>query len=257
MKSSNRFGCDLLVLSPHSDDAEIGLGGTLALFAHRGAKTWAVDLTQGELGTNATVPERWSEAESASAALGLTGRAQLELPDGFIDPADRLQVEVVVSVIRSLRPRWVVTAPEPYRHPDHVATPRLVAKACFMAQLLSLQPDPPVIGLWSGGASWPEPAEVWQVDTLLSVCPASEKPSLFFDISETWEIKKQALACYASQFDSGGDRRPTPINDPDFLLRIERRARNWGRRAGCDFAEAFQTESAPVLNGLPTGRWSE
>ena len=43
MAASKQFGCDLLVLSPHTDDAEIGLGGTLALLAERGASTWVVE----------------------------------------------------------------------------------------------------------------------------------------------------------------------------------------------------------------------
>ncbi len=54
--------CDLLVISPHTDDAEIGLGGTIATLAARGRKVWAVDLTRGELGTNATPDQRWQEA---------------------------------------------------------------------------------------------------------------------------------------------------------------------------------------------------
>ena len=256
MEATKQCGCDLLVLSPHTDDAEIGLGGTLALLAERGAATWVVDLTRGELGTNATVEERWTEAGKASSVLGLTGRAQLELPDGFVDASDPEQVGAVVSVIRSLRPRWVVTAPDPVRHPDHVETPVLVAKACFMAHLASLQPGIPSFTLWENGVPWPTPVETWRIEALMSVCPSGEKPSLYFDVSDTWQRKIEALGCYASQFDPGDGRRPTAINNSDFLPRIERRARNWGRRAGCDFAEALMTQSAPVLTGIPTGRWS-
>ncbi len=61
--------CDLLVISSHTDDAEIGLGGTIRLLADQGRGVWAVDLTGGELGTNATPDERWAEAEKASAVL--------------------------------------------------------------------------------------------------------------------------------------------------------------------------------------------
>ena len=256
MESNTKYGCDLVVISPHTDDAEIGLGGTLALLADQGVKTWAVDLTEGELGTNATADERWAEAEKASAVLGLTGRVQLELPDGFINPADADQVRAVVSVLRSLRPRWVVTAPDPTRHPDHVQTPELVSKACFMAHLASLRTDVPAHRLWSGGADWPDPGETWRIEALMSVCPNGAEPSVFFDITETWARKCEALACYASQFDPGGGRKPTAINDADFLQRIEQRARQWGRMAGCRYAEPLMTTSAPVLTGMPTGRWS-
>ncbi len=256
MEDSKKFGCDLLVLAPHPDDAEISLGGTLALLADRGSTTWVVDLTRGELGTNATVAERWSETEKASAVLGLTGRAQLDLPDGFVDAVDREQVRAVASVLRSLRPRWVVTAPEPTRHPDHLETPNLVAKACFMARLASFQPGNLSVNLWGEGSPWPEQAETWHVEALMSVCPWGSNPSLFFDISETWERKASALSCYGSQFDSGPGRRPTPLNDPGFMPRIEQRAADWGRLADCPFAEALQTRSAPVLDQFPSQRWS-
>jgi N-acetylglucosamine malate deacetylase 1 len=257
METTRKFGCDLLVVSPHTDDAEIGLGGTLARLNDRGAGTWVVDLTRGELGSNATVQERWIEAERASEILGLTGRAQLELPDGFIDAGDPQQVGGVVSVLRALRPRWVVTAPDPVRHPDHQETPRLVAKACFMAHLASLQPDSPKMQLWANGAPWPGAMDPWRIEALFSVCPSTETPSVFFDISESWERKTAALACYASQFFPGDGRKPTAINNDDFLPRMERRARNWGRRAGCLYAEALRTESAAVLDGMPTQRWSK
>jgi hypothetical protein len=108
---------DLLVVSPHTDDAEIGLGGTLAMLARQGSRVWCLDLTRGELGTNDRGDERWDEAGRASAVLGLTGRVQLALPDGFISAEDRQQAEAVAHVVRCLAPRWVVTAPDAWRHP--------------------------------------------------------------------------------------------------------------------------------------------
>ena len=162
----------------------------------------------------------------------------------------------MVSVLRSLRPRWVVTAPDPVRHPDHLETPRLAAKAAFLAHLASLHCALPALRTWSGGQPWPNAHETWRIEALWSVCPSGEDPSAYFDISGTWERKTAALACFASQFFPGEGRRETAINNEDFLPRIERRARNWGRRAGCRYAEALQTISAPVLEDLPPQRWS-
>jgi len=247
--------CDLLVISPHTDDAEIGLGGTIRLMTDQGRRVWAVDLTRGELGTNATPAERWSEAGLASAALGLTGRAQLELPDGFIDATDRDQVSRVVSVIRRVKPRWIVTAPDPVRHPDHVQTPDLVARAAFLSRLTAWQPSEPGGLLWEGGGSWAEPAESWEAEAIFSVCPDDGQPAVIFDISSTWQAKKQSLACYASQFSRQEGRAPTWINDASFLEKIERRARTWGRRAGVEFGEALCSLSFPVMTDLPAERW--
>jgi bacillithiol biosynthesis deacetylase BshB1 len=256
MTKGETAACDLLVISPHTDDAEIGLGGTIRKLADQGRKVWAVDLTRGELGTNATPDERWAEAEQASKVLGLTGRAQLELPDGFIDGTDRLQIETVVAVIRRLRPRWVVTAPDPVRHPDHRATPVLVGRAVFLARLAALQPSEPGGILWSGGEDWPSPGERWETETLLTTCPDDGQPSIIFDVSETLAAKNDALACYASQFARQDGRRATWINDASFLEKIERRAATWGRRAGVTYGEALATPSFPVLDDLPRERWS-
>lgn len=248
-------GCDLLVISPHTDDAEIGLGGTLALLADQGKSVWAVDLTQGELGSNATPDERWAEAEAASAVLGLTGRAQLQLPDGFISSHDQDQVLTVVSVLRSLRPRWVLTCPDAVRHPDHKETPKLVERAVFLSRLTNLSSETPGLRIWTGGQVWPEPAAAWAADTLGRVCADHESPSLIFDISSTWDTKKSALACFKSQFSREDGRKATHINDASFLEKIVRRAETWGRKADVDFGEAVITTAVPVLDSLPVRRW--
>lgn len=253
--TSDAPACDLLVVAPHTDDAEIGLGGTLALLADRGRRVWVADLTRGELGSNATVDERWAEAESASAVLGLAGRVQMELPDGFLDPHDRQQTAAVAALLRSLRPRWLVTAPDPVRHPDHVAAPALVARAAFLAGLTAWATPLPAHRAWARGAPLPAPAEAWRPEALFGVCPDGGRPSLLVDVGPVWERKTAALACFASQFDRAPGRRPTPINDASFLARIERRARTWGHRAGVDLAEALCGEAVPVLADLPAERW--
>ncbi len=247
--------CDLLVISPHTDDAEIGLGGTIRLLADKGRRVWAVDLTRGELGTNATPDERWVEAEQASVVLGLTGRAQLDLPDGFIDSTDREQVSRVVAVIRRLKPRWIVTAPDPVRHPDHKQTPALVARAAFLSRLVALQPEETGGRLWKDGETWTEPADRWETEALFSICPDDGTPAAIFDVSDTWSAKQKALACFASQFSRQEGREATWINDGVFMEKIERRARTWGRRGGVEFAEALCSLSFPVMTDLPSERW--
>ena len=254
--NDNAPACDLLVISPHTDDAEIGLGGTIRLLADRGRTVWAVDLTRGELGTNATADERWEEAGRASAVLGLAGRAQLDLPDGFIDPTDKEQVGRVAEMIRRLRPRWVATAPDPVRHPDHKQTPKLAERAVFLSRLQAWQPNGAAVRLWEGGQPLPEPVPRWQVETLLGVCPDHTTPDLVFDVTAGWAAKEEALACYASQFARQEGRQATMINAPDFLEKIERRGRTWGRLAGVTYGEALRTTSFPVFDDLPDTRWS-
>ncbi len=249
------YVCDMLVISPHTDDMEIGVGGTVALLTGQGRKIWALDLTRGELGSNAKVEERWQEAAEASGVLGLTGRIQLELPDGFVSAQDPEQVVQLVALLRLLQPRWVVTAPDPVRHPDHKETPLLVAKACFMARLASLEATPGPMRIWEGSASLNPAVARWEVEALLNVCPDRAEPDLVFDISAQWTKKMQALNCYGSQFQRAAGRKQTAINDPVFLQRIERRAQTWGRSIRVEYGEAFQTKAVAVFTDLPDQRW--
>lgn len=247
-------GCDLLCVCPHTDDAEIALGGTLRLLADRGRSVWVCDLTRGELASNATPDERWSEAAEASAILGLAGRVQLSLPDGFLDAADRDQVTAVVWILRRLRPRWVVTAPEALRHPDHLATPALVERATFLSRLRTLATAAPEARWWREPPA-EETAETWVADVVGETCAQGDRPTLFFDVSATWEAKLAALDRYASQFRRDRDRQPTAINDPDFRTWIDDRARFWGRAAGVARAEAVRLRARPVVTDLPEGHW--
>ncbi len=249
-------GVDLLVVAAHTDDAEIALGGTLRLLSTAGRRIWVCDLTRGELATNATPDERWAEAAAASARLGLSGRLQLGLPDGFLSPEDPGQTSALVAVIRRLCPRWLAVAPESRRHPDHRALPPLATRAAFLANLSTLQPAWPETRTWPGDLELPEPAERWRPEALLETCAVGEEPSLIFDVSTTWEDKLAALACYRSQFRREPGRRPTMLNDPTWPEEIERRGRHWGFRAQVAHGEALRGRVAPVLRDLPPEVWA-
>jgi len=249
-------GCDLLCISPHSDDAEIALGGTLRNLADAGRSVWLCDLTRGELGSNGTPEIRWREAAAAAEILGVAGRLQFDLPDGFISEQSEIQVAVVADVIRRLRPRWVVAAPMPNRHPDHQAVPGLVRKGAFMARLAAWRPEVPAGRIWPEDAALPGPAERWECEAVCTVCLPGERPDAYFDVSDVWDAKLAALRCYASQFEPGTGARATMINDPAFSREVERWARGWGFRAGVELAEALHVEAAPVYRDLPGERWT-
>ena len=73
---------DVLVLSAHPDDAELGAGGTIAKLTNEGKHVVLVDCTAGELGTRGTPELRTAEANAAAKALGVTERVILSMPDG-------------------------------------------------------------------------------------------------------------------------------------------------------------------------------
>jgi len=247
--------CDVLCLGPHPDDVEIALGGTLALLSSRGRSVWVADLTRGELGTNADPDQRWEEALAAAGVLGLAGRVQLSLPDGLVNAHDPEQVGAVVSVLRRCRPRWVLVAPEPRRHPDHLASPDLVRRAAFLSRLAAYRPPAPQARWWPGPAAG-DGDRPWACERVAVTALPDQQPSLIFDVSDHWQTKQAALDCHASQFRRDPEREATHINDPDFLPSIADRARAWGRRAGVLRGEAIVTSVVPVLDDLPPEAWA-
>ena len=195
---------DLLAVMAHPDDAELLCGGTLARAADQGHRTGIVDLTRGELGTRGTPERRAEEAAAAAAVLGVAERVNAGLPDGRLantDPARR----IVVEQIRRLRPRVVLLQYGTGRHPDHRVASELVRDACFLAGLKNYPAD---------GEPF-RPAKLCQA---LSFREDPVKPSFVVDISEQFERKLAAIACYASQFTGvtqAGEMYPTgqPLQD--------------------------------------------
>jgi len=76
---------DILVLSVHPDDAELGCAGTILKHIAQGRKVGIVDLTRGELGTRGSAEIRDKEAAESGRILGLSARENLAIPDGFFE----------------------------------------------------------------------------------------------------------------------------------------------------------------------------
>jgi bacillithiol biosynthesis deacetylase BshB1 len=213
---------DLLVFGPHPDDVEIGLGATVALHAAHGYSVGLCDLTAGEMGSNGTIDERLAEAEAARQVLGATWRVNLRLPDRALNthPA---QLRVVAELVRQVRPRAVAIPHWNDRHPDHVAASHLLTEALFNGGLRRYQ---------ATGDAW---KPQWVCYYFINDASA---PSFVIDVSEFYEIKRQALACHATQFrPSGPDASATRLTSPRFNQLIESRDAHFGALAGVAFAE--------------------
>ena len=75
-------GLDLLVIGAHPDDAEVHVGGLLALASRKGLKAAILDLTVGELGSRGTVETRKAEAIESTRILGVS-RDGLKAQENF------------------------------------------------------------------------------------------------------------------------------------------------------------------------------
>ncbi|MBC8336924.1 MAG: PIG-L family deacetylase [Anaerolineales bacterium] len=135
----------VLSVLAHPDDESFGMGGTLALYAERGAEVHLVCATRGEVGEmdekymqgfDSIAARRESELRCAAGILDLTGVHFLDYRDSgmpgsvdnehpralFAQPLEEV-AENIVCYIRDLKPDVVLTF-DPiggYRHPDHIA----------------------------------------------------------------------------------------------------------------------------------------
>ena len=223
-------GVDLLAFGPHPDDLEIGLGGTLAKHAALGHSVGLCDLTRGEMSSNGTPEERLNEAEAARKVLGADWRENLALPDRSIGTSPD-HIRKIVELIRRTRPRAIAIPYWQDRHPDHQSSSVLVRDAVFNAKLkrYSAAGDP------------------WQPEWVCHYFINDSGPiSFVVDVSDHYDTKRRALACYASQFTRATEFAETRLNSPSFNQLIESRDGQFGALAGVRFAEGIVV-SEPVV----------
>jgi N-acetylglucosamine malate deacetylase 1 len=226
---------DLLVFGPHADDIELGLGGTIARHVAEGHSVVLCDLTRAELSSNGTVEQRQREAECAARALGVHSRENLGWPDGGIATTPEM-IRSAVDVIRRQRPRTVAIPYWDDRHPDHVAASHVLRTAVFR----------------SGLRRYETGAEPWRPDwACYYFINDGATPSFVVDVSAYYERKREALACYESQFAPAGPAAvQTRLTAATFHQLIESRDAQFGALAGVAFAEGIVVREPIVRDGL-------
>jgi len=155
----------ILAVLAHPDDESFGMGGTLALYAQRGADVYLACATRGEVG--AADPEhmqgftsvaemRESELRCAAGHLGLKevfflgyrdsgmpGSPENQHPDAQVaHPVEEVAVKVL-KYIRELKPDAIITF-DPiggYRHPDHIHIHNATVLAFEKADDASFHPE--------------------------------------------------------------------------------------------------------------------
>ena len=71
---------DALVIAPHPDDAELGMGGAIVKMQADGMRVGVLDLTDGEPTPHGSPEIRARETAAATQVLGLGWRENLGLP---------------------------------------------------------------------------------------------------------------------------------------------------------------------------------
>lgn len=231
---------DLLCITAHPDDVEIGCAGTVLHHIALGHAVGLVELTAGELGTRGTPGIRRQEAEAARQVLGARFRYQLGLPDGFFR-ADEESLRAVVTSVRRHRPRVVITNAVRDRHPDHGRAAALVAEACFLSGLRR-------IATTDEGK---EQEAFRPVTVLHMVQDRWIDPQIVIDITPHWPRKLEALQCFRSQFHDPASTEPvSPISVPEFLPTLQGRAHDVGRLIGVPYGEGFTLSRPPGVRDV-------
>ncbi len=217
----------LMVISPHPDDCEFGVAGTVARLTKEGRQVVYVICTNGNKGTSdrSLTPEklariREKEQRAAARTLGVKKTVFLGYPDQGLEDCHEFRRDLVRE-IRRYRPFAVATS-DPYRkymwHRDHRITGIVAADAVFpYARDHLAYPE-----LLEEGLEPHKVREMWFWGT--------EDPNLRQDITDTFETKLAALACHKSQV---GD---VP---PEMRERMKDFARMNAKGEKFEFAEAF------------------
>ncbi|MFV1966820.1 MAG: bacillithiol biosynthesis deacetylase BshB1 [Pirellulaceae bacterium] len=212
---------DVLVVAPHPDDAELGMGGAILKFKAEGLRVGVLDLTSGEPTPFGSLETRARETAQASEILGLDWRENLGLPNRRLEPTLEARHRLA-NVIRRVRPSWLFAPYWEDAHPDHVAAAPLVEAARFWAKLTKSD--------LSGAPFFPE--RIYHYFCVhLKLAP---QPAFVLDIGDHWKDKLAAIQCYESQFITG--RSETP---PTFLDRLRDEAAFWGKTIGVDYGEPY------------------
>ncbi|MDB4732830.1 bacillithiol biosynthesis deacetylase BshB1 [Planctomicrobium sp.] len=221
---------DLLVVSPHPDDAEISVGGTIIKSLKQGKRVGVVELTDGEPTPLGTIERRQAETTAATDALGLTWRHQLDLPNRSLEHTLDARRKLA-SVFRLTRPKVILAPYWEDAHPDHVAASALIDAARFWSKLS--RSDIP-------GEPFHPPQIYYFWSIHLRIHP---KPAFVVDISKELDQKMEAVKCYQSQLIEGrSPEHPTLIDD------IRDRARYWGWTIHSSYGEPFASREEIRIN---------
>lgn len=230
---SNKY--EIMVITAHPDDAEFGAAGSVAKWTREGMRAVYVISTNGEKGTDDSgissqqlAKIREKEQKDAAAVLGVSDVVFLGFPDqGLEDTADFRKA--IVKQIRIYKPDMIITS-DPYRryiwHRDHRITGQVVLDAVYpYARDHLAYPDLIEEGIM--------PHKVKKI-----LLFGTEDINLHVDISETFDLKFDALQCHQSQIRQMGI--------PDFKKWLWERCRKMAEGTDFNLAEAFHEVEVPL-----------
>jgi len=229
---------DALVFAAHPDDAELGMGGTIAKVVKNNFSVGIIDITQGEMSTRGNKVIRKQETLKADAILKTSIRENLMIPDGDIQLTDE-NIRKIILMIRKYHPKIIFAPYFNDRHPDHLNVSNLVKKAFFISGLLKYK----TVDEGEEQETYRPRKLYYYMQTYTFI------PSFIIDISNTFNEKMDSVRAYSSQFYDPKNTEPeTFISNPEFIEYVEARARHYGFQIGKRYGEPFFCEEIIELD---------
>lgn len=178
----------VMIVSPHPDDLEIGMGGTAAKMIEKGAEVISFVVTDGRRSTSKMGLDedqmaelRKKEVREAAGILGLDVLALLELPDAEDENTAIIKQEFEGIIEKKSPDALFLPHPEIDKHPTHKAVSESILEK--ISEMKSAGKDVPN-SIWF--------YEVW------TPFPNYDRIE---DITEYVEVKTALIECHKSQLE--------------------------------------------------------
>ena len=216
----------ILIIAAHPDDEVLGCGGTAARLVKQGNEVYTLVLGEGITSRDASRQREKREQEliqlkkqvhEANGVIGIKEVFTHDFPDNRFDSVPLLDIVKVIETIKNkIKPGIVFTHYEQDLNIDHQIT--------YRAVLTAVRPtaDETV-------------KEIYSFEVLSSTewnFPLKFSPDVFYDITETIDIKLAAMEKYQSELKE--------YPHPRSLKGIRMNAEQWGMKTGLKYAEAFK-----------------
>jgi LmbE family N-acetylglucosaminyl deacetylase len=217
----------VLIVAAHPDDEVLGCFGTVARLIKQGYEAYTLILGEGKTSRDESrmvenkkdeIEVLNSEIQKANDIIGVKKVFVESFPDNRFDSVDLLDIIKVVSKVKEeVKPDIIFTHYEHDLNIDHQITYKAVITATRPME------DEPV-------------SEIYSFEILSSTewnYPLSFSPDTYFDISDTIDLKLDAMKEYESEL--------CQYPHPRSIDGIELNAKYHAMRVGKRYVEAFKT----------------
>jgi len=221
----------ILIVASHPDDEVLGCFGTVARFIKEGYEAYTLILGEGKTSRDDTriienkkdeIAKLNTEIQKANDVIGIKKVFVESFPDNRFDSVDLLDIVKVISKVKDkVNPDIIFTHFKNDLNIDHRITYQAVLTATRPMESECVK-------------------EIYSFEILSSTewnYPLSFSPDTFFDISDTLNLKLEAMKEYNSEL--------CEYPHPRSLEGIELNAKYQGMKVGKKYVEAF--ESVRVL----------